>query len=77
MTNPTKVIVDCETGEQTIVPLDANELAQLEADSAAFTEMKAKEEADAKKLADLKASARTKLIAGEPLTEEEAATIVL
>ncbi len=29
-----------------------------------------------KKHADLKASARSKLIAGEPLTDEEAATIV-
>ena len=34
-------------------------------------------EAEAETLAELKASAKAKLIAGSPLTEEEAATIVI
>jgi len=32
---PTKVIVDCSTGEETILPLTADEIAQLETDRAA------------------------------------------
>ena len=33
---PTKIIVDCSTGEQQIVPLTAEEIAQREADAAAW-----------------------------------------
>ena len=33
---PTKIVVDCSTGEQQIVPLTAEEIAQREADAAAF-----------------------------------------
>ena len=74
---PTKLIINCETGEQTEVELTAEEVAQREADAIAYAEQEAQKEAKAKALADLKTSAKAKLIAGEPLTEEEAATIVL
>ena len=40
-------------------------------------ELESQEEANKQAKADLKASAKAKLIAGEPLTEEEADTIVL
>ena len=40
------------------------------------TELQAEADAKAQAKIDNKASARSKLIAGEPLTEEEAATIV-
>ena len=40
-------------------------------------ELKAEEDAKVQAKIDLKASAKAKLIAGEPLTEEEADTIVL
>jgi hypothetical protein len=73
----TKIIVDCSTGEVTELPLTEEEIAQREADAAAFAEQKAAEEAAAEALAALKASARAKLVAGTPLTEEEAATLVL
>ena len=73
----TKVVVDCSTGESTVVPLSAEELAQRELDIAAYEAQKAEQEAAAEALATLKASAKAKLIAGQPLTEEEAATIVL
>ena len=35
MTNPTRIIKNCETGEETIVELTDEEVAQLEADAAA------------------------------------------
>ena len=73
----TKVIVDCSTGESTVVPLSAEEIAQREADAAAFAEAEAARQAAAEALATLKASAKAKLIAGEPLTAEEADTLVI
>jgi hypothetical protein len=72
-----KMIVDCSTGKTTIVPLTAQEIAQRDQAAAKYAEEQAKREADAKKLADLKASAKAKLIAGESLTNEEASAIVI
>ena len=77
VTVPTKIVVDCSTGEQTVVPLTTEEIAQREADAAAFAaEQEAREAAEEAKAA-LKASAKAKLIAGEPLTAEEADVLVL
>jgi hypothetical protein len=73
----TKIVVDCSTGEQIVVPLTAEEIAQREADAAAFAQQKAIQDAAAEALAALKASAKAKLIAGEPLTAEEADTLVI
>ena len=73
----TKVVVNCATGEQSVVPLTAEEIAQREADAAAFAAEQAAREAAAEALANLKASAKAKLIAGEPLTAEEADVLVL
>lgn len=73
----TKVVVDCSTGEAQVLPLTAEEIAQMEADAAAYAEQKAAEEAAAAAKAALKASAKAKLIAGEALTEEEADALVL
>jgi hypothetical protein len=71
----TKTII---TPEETIVEeMTAEELAQRETDIAEFQAQKtAKENAEQEK-ADLKASAKAKLVAGEALTEEEANTIVI
>jgi hypothetical protein len=74
---PTKIVVDCSTGEQQILELTAQEIAQRDQDAAAAqAEAEAREEAAAA-LAALKASAKAKLVAGTPLTEEEAATLVI
>ena len=73
----TKIIVNGATGEQTIVPLTSAELAQRDQDAAAAADAQAEREAAAEALAALKASARAKLIAGTPLTEEEAAVLVI
>lgn len=57
----TKIVVDCSTGEQTVVPLTAEEIAQREADAQAYAEQKAAEEAEAAAIATAKASATSKL----------------
>jgi hypothetical protein len=74
---PTKIVVDCSTGEQQIIPLTSAEIAQRDQDAAAaLAEAEARAEAAAE-LAALKESAKAKLVAGTPLTEEEAATLVI
>ena len=72
-----KVIVDCSTGEQSVVPLTAEEITQMEADAQAFAAAEAERLAAAESLAALKASAKAKLISGQPLTTEEADTLVI
>ena len=74
---PTKIVVDCATGEQQILELTAEEIAQREVDAAAAEAEAAAREEAAAALAALKASAKAKLVAGTPLTEEEAGTLVI
>jgi hypothetical protein len=74
---PTKLIINCETGEQTEVELTAEEIAQREVDAAAFAAEQAEREAAAEAKVALKVSAKAKLIAGQPLTAEEADVLVL
>ena len=74
---PTAIEVDCSTGQVTERPLTAEEIAQMAADAAAYAEAETAREAEAGALAALKASAKAKLVAGTPLTEEEAATLVI
>lgn len=74
---PMHLIVDLETGVERYVALTPTEIEQRELDAIAAATRKAEEDAAAQALAALKASAKAKLISGEPLTEEEAATIVL
>jgi len=77
MTRPTKIEINCTTGEESIIELTDAEIAQMEADAlaAAATQEEAAQAAEA--LAALKASAKAKLIAGQPLTAEEADTLVI
>lgn len=74
---PTKLIVDCSTGEKTIVELTDEEIAEREAMAAQAAQEEADRQAAADALQALKDSAKAKLIAGEPLTAEEADTLVL
>lgn len=71
----TKIVVDCSTGEQTIVPLTAEEIAQREADAQAYAEQKAIQEAEEAAKAEAKASAEAKL-AALGLTAEEVSAIL-
>ena len=71
---PTKVIVDCSTGESTIVPLTAEEIAQRETDRLAWEAQEAERLAAEEEKENLKASANAKLLA-LGLTEAEIAAI--
>ena len=71
---PTKVIVDCSTGEETIVPLTAEEIAQLEADRIAWEEQQIAMEAETQAKAAARAAAEAKL-AALGLTAEEIAAL--
>jgi len=74
---PMKTVANCTTGEVVTIPLTTEEIAQAEKDKLAHEKREQERKAQAEALAALKDSARAKLVAGEPLTEEEAATIVL
>jgi hypothetical protein len=71
---PTKVIVDCSTGESTIVPLTAEELAQRETDRLAWEAQEATRLADEAAKATAQASAVAKLEA-LGLTADEIAAL--
>ena len=71
----TKVVVDCSTGEQQVVPLTAEEIAQREADAAAFAVAEAERIAAAEAAVAAKASGIAKLLA-LGLTEDEANALV-
>jgi hypothetical protein len=59
----TKIVVDCSTGEQTVVPLTAEEIAQREADAQAYAAQQAIQEQEQAAKAEAKASAEAKLLA--------------
>jgi hypothetical protein len=69
--NPNGVLVDMTAEEITARETEISEM------TASITARQEQEQADKEAKDNLKASAKAKLIAGEPLTEEEADTIVL
>lgn len=72
---PTKLIVDCSTGEQTVVELTDEEIAQLEADRVAAEAQRAEQEAAEAAKAAKRMSAADKLRA-LGLEEEEVAALL-
>ena len=74
MPNPIKVIVDCSTGITTEVELTAEEIAQREADAAAFAAEQATKEAEEASRLAAKGAAQQKLMS-LGLTAEEIAAI--
>jgi len=70
----TKVIIDCSTGETSIIPLNEEEIAQVQNDRAAYQDRIAQEEAESAAKAEAKASAEAKLTA-LGLTAEEIAAL--
>lgn len=74
MSRPTRIEVNCETGVETIIELTDAEIAQMEADAAAYAVRQAEEEAKAAAEAEAKASAQAKL-AALGLTAEEIAAL--
>jgi hypothetical protein len=71
---PTKLVVDCSTGVTTEVELTAEEIAQREADAAAFAVAEAERIAQEEAKAAAKAAAEAKL-AALGLTAEEIAAL--
>ena len=72
-----KKIINVQTGEIKEEELTADELADRENTIASEETERQQMIADKEAKDNLKASARAKLVAGEPLTEDEAKTIVL
>ncbi len=68
---------NCTTGEEIVRPMTAEEIAVAEANLASMLARKAEAEAEIARIDALKTSAKTKLIAGQPLTEEEASVLVI
>jgi len=79
---PTRIEICCDNtcpnyGIEQIIELTTDEIIANGIAAEQAEAERIEREAAAEALAALKASAKAKLIAGEPLTEEEAATIVL
>jgi hypothetical protein len=77
MPNPTRIEINCETGVESIIELTDAEVAELAVQAEAAEADRIAREAASDALAELKASAKAKLVAGQPLTAEEADTLVL
>jgi hypothetical protein len=73
MTTPTVIEVDCSTGVSTERPMTADEIANMEAQQAAWAAHQAEQEAADAAKAAAKASAEAKLAALGLTTEEIAA----
>ena len=71
---PTKVIVNCETGVTEVLPLTAQEIADMETARVAAEDQRKAAEADAAVVAAAKESANAKL-AALGLTAEEIAAL--
>jgi hypothetical protein len=74
---PKKLVVNLEDGTEQYIDLSPAEIAQRDQDAAAIAEKLATDEAEAAAKEALKVSARAKLVAGEALTTEEAAVLVI
>ena len=73
----TKIVVNCETGVTEILSLTDEEMSEREQMAIESEAKRVLDEEAAQALTDLKASAKAKLVAGTPLTAEEADTLVL
>jgi hypothetical protein len=74
---PKKLVVNVADGTSQYIDLTPAEIAQRDQDAAAYAEQQAIREAEAEAKEALKVSAKAKLVAGEPLTAEEAAVLVI
>jgi hypothetical protein len=72
-----KITISKPNGEEEVRDMTSEEQAQYDADMVQIASEKEAEETAKAEKETLKASAKAKLIAGEPLTEDEANTIVL
>ena len=71
----TKLVINCATGEEQVIALTAEEIAQRQADAEAYATQKAIDDAAAEAAAEAKASGLAKLL-GLGLTEAEANALI-
>lgn len=69
-----KTVIDCQTGIESVIPLTAEEIEQLQIDNELFAEREATRLANVAAKAEAKASAEAKL-AALGLTAEEIAAL--
>ena len=74
MSRPTRIEINCTTGVESIIELTDAEIAQMEADAAAFATAEAAREAAEAAAAEAKASGQAKL-AALGLTADEIAAL--
>jgi hypothetical protein len=74
---PKKLVVNVAAGTSQYIDLTPEEIQQRELDAIAAATAKAEADAAAEAKEALKVSAKAKLVAGEPLTAEEAAVLVI
>jgi len=74
---PKKLVVDVAAGTSQYIDLTPEEIEQRDLDAIAAATAKAEADAAAEAQEALKVSAKAKLVAGEPLTAEEAAVLVI
>jgi len=74
---PKKLVVDVAAGTSRYIDLTPEEIEQRELDAIAAATAQAEADAAAEAKEALKVSAKAKLVAGEPLTAEEAAVLVI
>lgn len=72
MPNPTRIEVNCTTGEVLEIELTDEEVAQREAEAAAYAAAEAEREAEAQ----IKATAKAALLAKLGITADEAALLL-
>lgn len=78
MTEPLKkLVVDLSKGTHEYIELTAEEIQQRELDAIEYATRKSEEDAAKAAKDALKESAKEKLIAGLPLTAEEAETLIV
>ena len=74
---PKKLVVNVAAGTSQYIDLTPEEIEQRELDAIAAATAQAEADAAAEAKEALKVSAKAKLVAGEPLTAEEAAVLVI
>jgi hypothetical protein len=72
-----KAVFDCATGTSEYIELTEAEVTALLAQQAEAAKSTIAREAEMARIDGIKQSAKAKLVAGEPLTEEEASFLVI
>jgi hypothetical protein len=75
--NNVKLVLDCSTGEANYTPLTEAEILQIQKSAMEYGEAQAQALESESRLEEIKQSAKSKLMSGTALTEEEASSLFL